>query len=168
MDAARRCFVRRGINISVDEICAEAGVSKGALYGYFASKEEVIQAIADEHVADLGRLKAAADKRELVAALLERLSNGDRSANRLELEAWAYAMGNKPLLARLAANSSELCSAINEAVSRIGVSETFSDIKDLSLMLETLALGLVAKAALGRGDEVRKTLEVTVEKVLGG
>ena len=53
MAAARRCFVRNGIHISVDDICAEAGVSKGALYGYFPSKDAVIQAIADEHVSDL-------------------------------------------------------------------------------------------------------------------
>ncbi len=70
MAAARRCFIRHGIHISVDEICAEAKVSKGALYGYFASKDAIIQAIADEHAADLGAVRRACSCGELVAALL--------------------------------------------------------------------------------------------------
>lgn len=47
--AARRCFSRDGFHqTSMPDIAAEAGVSAGAPYRYFASKEEIILAIAGE------------------------------------------------------------------------------------------------------------------------
>lgn len=49
MDAAITCFRRRGFHqATMAEICAEAGISAGALYRYFASKAEIIAAIAED------------------------------------------------------------------------------------------------------------------------
>lgn len=49
MDAAVACFRRRGFHqTTMQEICTEAGISAGALYRYFASKTEIIAAIAEE------------------------------------------------------------------------------------------------------------------------
>jgi TetR/AcrR family transcriptional regulator, repressor for uid operon len=46
LSAALACFRRRGFHsTTIAEICAEAGVSAGALYRYFPSKEEIIDAI---------------------------------------------------------------------------------------------------------------------------
>jgi TetR/AcrR family transcriptional regulator, repressor for uid operon len=46
VDAARRCFLRSGFHgASMGDICSEAGMSPGALYRYFASKESLIEAI---------------------------------------------------------------------------------------------------------------------------
>jgi TetR/AcrR family transcriptional repressor of uid operon len=46
LEAAKACFVRSGFQgASMQQICAEAGMSPGALYRYFASKEAVIEAI---------------------------------------------------------------------------------------------------------------------------
>src|SRR3954468_14106321 len=48
LDAAKTCFVRSGFQgASMQQICAEAGMSPGALYRYFASKEAIIEAICD-------------------------------------------------------------------------------------------------------------------------
>jgi TetR/AcrR family transcriptional regulator, repressor for uid operon len=48
MDAARKCFVQSGFRgASMHDICREAGMSPGALYRYFPSKEAVIEAIAE-------------------------------------------------------------------------------------------------------------------------
>lgn len=48
LDAARVCFVRSGFQgASMHEICGEAGMSPGALYRYFPSKEAIVIAIAD-------------------------------------------------------------------------------------------------------------------------
>jgi AcrR family transcriptional regulator len=48
MDAAIACFRRRGFHqATMQEICAEAGISAGALYRYFASKAEIIAAIVE-------------------------------------------------------------------------------------------------------------------------
>lgn len=48
LDAAKACFVRHGFQgASMQQICAEVGMSPGALYRYFASKEAIIEAICE-------------------------------------------------------------------------------------------------------------------------
>ena len=55
LDAARRCFVRSGFHqTSMQEICAEAGMSPGNLYRYFPSKEAIIAALTELDRADVG------------------------------------------------------------------------------------------------------------------
>lgn len=49
IDAALLCFRRRGFHqASMQEICAEAQISAGALYRYFPSKNRLIAAIAED------------------------------------------------------------------------------------------------------------------------
>lgn len=49
LDAALVCFRRRGFHqATMQEICAAAGLSPGALYRYFRSKTDLISAIAEE------------------------------------------------------------------------------------------------------------------------
>ena len=53
LDAAISCFRRRGFHqATMQEICAEAEISAGALYRYFSSKAEIIAAIAEDKHAD--------------------------------------------------------------------------------------------------------------------
>jgi AcrR family transcriptional regulator len=166
MDAARRCFLRKGIHISVDDICAEAKVSKGALYGYFPSKEAVIQAIADEHIADLAKVRAASTADELVDALLERINGGDRASCRLEMEAWAHALTREQLRSRLMENTGELRSSIEQALGRIASNKlAASSVADAALLVETMAMGLVANAALGRDAEARRLLSLLIARL---
>lgn len=50
LDAAKLCFVRSGFQgASMQQICAEAGMSPGALYRYFPSKEAIVEAISEAH-----------------------------------------------------------------------------------------------------------------------
>jgi AcrR family transcriptional regulator len=80
--AARRCFARDGFHqTSMPDIAAAAGVSTGAPYRYFASKEEIVLAIAGdafrlifEPVERLAAATDAASVADLVAASLEALS----------------------------------------------------------------------------------------------
>ncbi len=45
IEAARACFSRQGFHqTSIQDICKEAGLSPGAVYGYFPSKEHIIAA----------------------------------------------------------------------------------------------------------------------------
>ena len=54
MDAAEKLISERGFdNVTVDEITAEAGVSKGSFYTYFKRKEDVVGKIAHEHFEDM-------------------------------------------------------------------------------------------------------------------
>src|SRR4051812_41625237 len=50
LDAALVCFAKRGFHqTAMHDISAEAGISVGLIYRYFASKEAVILAMADRH-----------------------------------------------------------------------------------------------------------------------
>ena len=63
LEATRRCLTRKGYEgTTVRDIAAEAGVSIGTLYNYFASKEDLIEALS-EHVlgADLTALRPGDD-----------------------------------------------------------------------------------------------------------
>jgi AcrR family transcriptional regulator len=59
LDAAKACFVRSGFQgASMQQVCAEAGMSPGALYRYFASKEAIIEAICAADRAEDAKLFA--------------------------------------------------------------------------------------------------------------
>jgi AcrR family transcriptional regulator len=58
--AAQTCFARAGFHqTSMQEICAEAGMSPGNLYRYFRSKEEIIAGIAERDRAETAQQFAA-------------------------------------------------------------------------------------------------------------
>ena len=76
MDAALTCFARKGYHkTTMDDIVAESGLSKGTLYWYFKSKDELffslvnslfleirhdIDAIAEQHTSASDKLRALA------------------------------------------------------------------------------------------------------------
>ncbi len=59
--AAMEVFAEKGFAAArLDDIAARAGVSKGALYLYFATKEDLFRAVIEQGVApNLGRMQAA-------------------------------------------------------------------------------------------------------------
>ena len=71
LDAAERCFARTGFHrTTMQDICAEARVSAGALYVYFKSKEDLIAGIVERDRNKLaGELKELAAAPDLLAAL---------------------------------------------------------------------------------------------------
>lgn len=55
LDAARVCFLRDGFHAtSMQHVIAEAGLSVGAVYRYFPSKYDLVTAIANDVVGELG------------------------------------------------------------------------------------------------------------------
>ena len=75
LDAARRCFVRSGFHgASMQDICAEAGMSPGNLYRYFASKEALIAGISERDRAEVAAEFAAADLSQGVFKVIEALA----------------------------------------------------------------------------------------------
>lgn len=54
LDAAEQCFARAGFHrTTMQDICRQAQVSAGALYVYFASKEELIAGISERDRSEL-------------------------------------------------------------------------------------------------------------------
>ena len=74
--AAQRCFVRSGFHgASMQDICAEAGMSPGNLYRYFRSKEALIAGIAERDRAEVAQSFASADLAAGFFALLEGMAH---------------------------------------------------------------------------------------------
>jgi AcrR family transcriptional regulator len=63
LDAAQRCFARAGFHgASMQEICAEAGMSPGNLYRYFPSKEALIAGICERNRTEAAESFLAVDR----------------------------------------------------------------------------------------------------------
>ncbi|MGD9783529.1 MAG: TetR/AcrR family transcriptional regulator [Hyphomicrobiaceae bacterium] len=71
LDAAAVCFARSGFHrCTMQEICREAGVSPGALYVYFASKEDLIAGLAERDRNEFqSRFEALAEAGDIMQAL---------------------------------------------------------------------------------------------------
>ncbi len=106
--AAQRCFVRSGFHqTSMQEICAEAGMSAGNLYRYFPSKEALIAGIAERDRAEVAQDFASADLSHGLFAVLEGMAHHHfavRSDEQVKLctEVMAEARRN-PEIARISA-----------------------------------------------------------------
>jgi TetR/AcrR family transcriptional repressor of uid operon len=63
LEAAQRCFARAGFHgASMQEICAEAGMSPGNLYRYFPSKEAIIAGICERNRSEAAESFLAVDR----------------------------------------------------------------------------------------------------------
>jgi len=74
VESATRVFARQGFaNTRMDDVAVEAGLSKGLLYWYFKSKEEIIIAIADLLFgAEFRKLKSLSIEGQSAHACLEK------------------------------------------------------------------------------------------------
>ncbi|MEW1734864.1 TetR/AcrR family transcriptional regulator [Nocardia beijingensis] len=102
MDAARRCFARKGFyETSMQDVFTESGLSAGAVYRYFKSKDELITALATETTV---ALRIAIDQAihrdplptpaELITVIAEEVvrRSGPDGPVRLAPQAWALAL----------------------------------------------------------------------------
>jgi AcrR family transcriptional regulator len=113
LDAARRCFIRQGFQeTSMQDLLAEAGLSSGAVYNYFSSKDEIIVAIAEESISQVISLMdefvSGSHRSSPGAALanvldLARTRDMDNGFAAITVLVWAEAIRNPALAARLAA-----------------------------------------------------------------
>ncbi|RDI52900.1 TetR/AcrR family transcriptional regulator [Nocardia mexicana] len=112
VDAARRCFTRTGFHAtSMQDVFTESGLSAGAVYGYFASKEALVAAIVDEVVAEItagfDEVLGAAELPPITEVLQQLFTVVDKQDGRREFAAlvvqvWAEAVRNPVLGAVLA------------------------------------------------------------------
>ncbi|MET0419467.1 MAG: TetR/AcrR family transcriptional regulator [Actinoplanes sp.] len=78
LTAARACFLRKGLhNTSMQDLIQEAGLSVGAVYRYFKSKNEIISAIASAVAGGIQQhIDAVADRRLPLADSLDAVLDG--------------------------------------------------------------------------------------------
>ncbi len=56
LDAAKELFAERGLTVTLHDIAARAGVGVGTIYRHFPDKKPLIDAIFEEHLAELTAL----------------------------------------------------------------------------------------------------------------
>jgi AcrR family transcriptional regulator len=111
LEAAARVYARRGFaGATLEEVASEAGFTKGAVYAHFGSKENLLLALLEEHLAGQVAEQIELFDRDRVTwerplAGSERWMDGLRENPdrfRLFVELWAYAQRDEPLRRRLA------------------------------------------------------------------
>ncbi|MEA2201446.1 MAG: hypothetical protein QOI89_2042 [Solirubrobacteraceae bacterium] len=165
LTAALRVFARRGFGqAGVDEIAAEAGYSKGALYWHFSGKEELLLALLQERVDTPMRdrvalLESAPPERDMsVEASREfaRQLGGQREAVLLEREYWSLAIRDPELRAGYAERQTELrgalASALEARARHLGASGLTMQAEDVARIVMSIIGGLAVDELIEPGS----------------
>lgn len=102
LDAAQLCFARKGFHeTSMQDVFTESGMSAGAVYRYFTSKNEIIGALVArtvgplrDRLAEIIRSEVAPAPAEVVRLLTSEVvkHSGPEGALRLAPQVWALAL----------------------------------------------------------------------------
>jgi AcrR family transcriptional regulator len=125
--AARRCFVRNGFHqTSMQDLVHEAGMSSGAVYRYFDSKDALIVAIAEENLDQVvttvrESVRHGAAVGAALASALEYVGarHAEEGFGAIALLVWSEALRN-PALATQLRESFEAAIDALVAVGRVG------------------------------------------------
>lgn len=148
LDAASRLFAHQGIQAtSVEQIAAEAGYTRGAVYSNFADKDDLIVALLDRRVAEAidaveQIYRKHPEPEAFYRALHERSQRRglDAEDRVLMVEFWLYALRNPAIRPRLAARSA----ARRAAIARV-IKQQFADLGiPLPVDAETMATVVLA------------------------
>ena len=165
LSAALRVFARRGYSEArVDEIAAEAGYSKGALYWHFAGKEELLMALLEERIdeplRERFRLLAQAPPEQDMAveatrAFRQQLTE-EPEAMLLEREYWRLAIRDPELRGRYAARQAELRGALAAALKararHLGTPDLAMPAEDVARIVMSVIGGLAVDALVEPGS----------------
>jgi TetR/AcrR family transcriptional regulator, transcriptional repressor of aconitase len=173
IEAAIECFAREGFHrATMQDIVREAGLSPGAIYGYFSGKEEIVEAIARErhaHERDLIAAAAEGDDleeglRQLARAFFGSLSDADeRRRRRLGIQIWAEALRDPRMLRMVRRGVDEpralLAGLVHEAQGR-GELPSNLDPDAVARVVLSIFFGFVLQQAWDRRVELEPYLEV--------
>lgn len=165
LTAALRVFARRGYReAGVDEIAAEAGYSKGALYWHFSGKEELLVTLLEERVDAPMRerfalLASAPPERDMSVEgtrAFARQLEGEREALLLEREYWSLAIRDPELRARYAERQAELrrelAAALQARARHLGTPDLTLPAEEVARIVMSIIGGLTVDELLEPGS----------------
>jgi AcrR family transcriptional regulator len=176
IDAAWRCLARGSYaDLRVEDVCAEAGLSKGSFYGYFRSKQELFYSLMDEDSRLLEEAAVGASALGLPAAsrLLRFAGASLRAAEdpaRVQLRAdiWAAATSDTALAERLREANARRRAILRDWIEQAVDAGSLADIPANALAAMMLALvdGLAFQRRLDPGsfrtENIQRALEVLI------
>jgi AcrR family transcriptional regulator len=124
--AGRRCFLRDGFHAtSMQDLFTESGLSSGAVYRYFAGKDELIVAIAEDNMRDVvalirgltDRAGSIGDTLAEVLLMIEH-KDADSGLGGLAVQVWAEALRNAEVGRRFSQLLTELRIDLAEIVAQ--------------------------------------------------
>lgn len=147
-DAALTLFATRGyFATTVDQITAEAGVSKGLVYNYFSSKEELLHALLDDETERMAKVavKLSDDGpvQETMSAFVAdylRFLKVERRSLRLQLSLLIMPELREAVGAPLQRRANLLLSTVHGWFRRAGVAQAKSKARVFVAMLDGAAL----------------------------
>jgi AcrR family transcriptional regulator len=178
LDAAWRCAARRGFrDLTVDDVCEEAGVSKGAFYGYFEQKQDLLVALLEDDAAaldqELERITSTSDSgiervRRFAQATLTRGEDAARVQVRAAL--WAQLLTDDAVRERLAAATGRRRELVRSWIEDAVASEELVAIPANALASVLLALtdGLMLHGALDPGAFRWRNIRRAIDVLLTG
>ena len=124
--AARRCFLRDGFHAtSMQDLFAESGLSSGAVYSYFASKDDVIVAIAEENMRGVTEMITAVATQHpgrpagaVLADIMDmvRAQDAQNGLGKLTVIVWSEALRNPSLAARFTDMVTQVRASLAEVI----------------------------------------------------
>ncbi|MCD6586818.1 MAG: TetR/AcrR family transcriptional regulator [Desulfobacteraceae bacterium] len=176
IDAGTRLIVQKGIDkTSLADIADEAGISKGSLYYYYASKNELIFDIAETHINQISKnlfkiieeSHGNASWEDLLKILFKRILDAD-TRGRLHLYLVQQALNdNENLKERFRKNYQEWKRMITEGFSKLDPDIT--NHKILSSLIIAALDGFLIQSLLNvntiTGDEFVRHLDVKIKGV---
>ena len=170
LHAAVVCFSREGFHrATMQDVVKESGMSPGAIYNYFASKDEIIVAIASGRLAkERRRFEAARNTNSFAAAVallrdayLGELKNPkERLRRRVSIQLWAEAQRNpkiRKLVRRGLDAPRKLLRELLTAAQRRGEISKSLDTDSAARFLIAVFYGLVLQVEWG--EEIRVDLQ---------
>jgi len=165
LTAALRVFARRGYrDAGVDEIAAEAGYSKGALYWHFSGKQELFLALIDDRIDAPMRdrvalLASAPPDRDMSAEATRTFAKQlgeEREALLLEREYWSLAIRDPELRARYIERQTELRDALAAALKararHLGTPNLTTPAEDVARIVMSIIGGLAVDDLIEPGS----------------
>ncbi len=182
VDAAWRCAAVRGFrDLTVDDVCAEAGVSKGAFYGYFEHKQDLLLALLEDDSAALdGELEAITSASSSGVERVRRfaqamLARGDDTARvQVRADLWADLLTEELVRERLAVATQRRRQLVRGWIEEAIASGELVAIPANALASILLALtdGLMLHGALDPGGfrwpNIRRAIDVMLEGIAAG
>jgi AcrR family transcriptional regulator len=159
LDAALTCFDRAGFHgASMQDVFEEAGLSTGAVYRYFSSKEDIVVALAAQRHTKEAALIDEALQVDDPRAALHRLADlyfewlvdpDEQRRRRIGVQIWAEAVHNERLRAAVQAGADQrrLLTGLLEKAKQQNLLEPAADVEAMTRVYLALFQGFLIQQA---------------------
>lgn len=179
MQAARRLFLTRGFTrVTIEDVAARAGYTRGAVYSNFANKGELFLALVDERfearhdhaVSELPPTATAAQHVDALARVLAADAAQSREWLTAEVEFAAFAATDPQLSGRVMAAQQQgreaLAALLDERCRAIGITPALPP-EELAIVVASLTRGLTIEFLVDLSTDVPGLLAATLRRLLG-